>query len=258
MSTATLERPKAAIEYPDSDGEPMAENTQQLRRIVTIHGNCSAIFMQTPDVFVAMDNLIYPEEGNPRNRAAPDVYVAFGRPKGDRGSYRVWEEDDIFPQVIFEVLSPGNRYGEMIRKHEFYERYGAEEYYVDDIDHNWITGYLRDPRTDKFIEIPEMNGFVSPRLGVRFEVAEDEVALYRPDGKRFISFEELEQERVELERSAAAAMREAKDATRNFEAASRQVEVATREAEDATRRADKLAAKLRALGVDPDLNGDSS
>ena len=53
MSTATLERPKPAIEYPDSDGEPMAENTQQLRRIVTIHGNCSAIFMQTPDVFVA-------------------------------------------------------------------------------------------------------------------------------------------------------------------------------------------------------------
>ena len=64
-------------------------------------------------MFVAGDLLWYPVEGKPSIRTAPDVMVVFGRPKGDRGSYKQWEEDGIAPQVVFEVLSPGNRAGEM-------------------------------------------------------------------------------------------------------------------------------------------------
>jgi Uma2 family endonuclease len=56
--------------------------------------------------------------------------VAFGRPKGDRGSYRVWQEGGVFPQVVFEVWSPNNRYTEMLSKFAFYEAQGAEEYYI--------------------------------------------------------------------------------------------------------------------------------
>jgi hypothetical protein len=37
MSTALATAPKPG-EYPDSDGEPMAENTLQFRWIVTIEG----------------------------------------------------------------------------------------------------------------------------------------------------------------------------------------------------------------------------
>lgn len=57
---------------------------------------------------------------------APDVMVVFGRPKGDRGSYQQWREDNIPPQVVFELLSPGNRLAEMVRKLRFSERYGVE------------------------------------------------------------------------------------------------------------------------------------
>src|SRR5437764_1211047 len=97
------------IVYPDSDGKPMADNTLQFRWITTIQLNLDDLFRSNPDVFVAGDNLIYPVKGDNTICQAPDVYVAFGRPKGDRGSYRVWEEGGIFPQVVFEVLSPGNR-----------------------------------------------------------------------------------------------------------------------------------------------------
>jgi len=66
------------------------------------------------NVFVAGDLLWYPIEGNNKTRLAPDVMVAFGRPKGDspeatlceRGSYQQWNEDNIAPQVTFKVLSP--------------------------------------------------------------------------------------------------------------------------------------------------------
>ncbi len=39
--------------------------------------------------------------------------VAFGRPKGERGSYQQWKENNIPPQVVFEILSPGNTQTEM-------------------------------------------------------------------------------------------------------------------------------------------------
>jgi Uma2 family endonuclease len=55
--------------------------------------------------------------------------VAIGRPKGRRDSYLQWNEGNIPPQVIFEVLSPGNRAAEMENKFAFYQKYGVEEYY---------------------------------------------------------------------------------------------------------------------------------
>ena len=55
----------------------------------------------------------------------PDVMVAFGRPRGDRGSYKQWEEGGVAPHVVFEVMSPGNRAGKMAKKFLFYERHGV-------------------------------------------------------------------------------------------------------------------------------------
>lgn len=111
--------------YPDSDGEPIAENTLQFEWIVTIKGNLDLIFADRGDVFVAGDLLWYPVHGDPKIRTAPDALVAIGRPKGYRGSYRQWREGGIAPQVVFEVLSPGNRAGEMKEKFGFYERFGV-------------------------------------------------------------------------------------------------------------------------------------
>ena len=85
MTTATQlsERPK--IDYPDSDGLPMADNTLQYEWIVTIKGGLDAIFLDDSNVFVAGDLLWYPVQGEPKIRTAPDAMVAIGRPKGYRG-----------------------------------------------------------------------------------------------------------------------------------------------------------------------------
>jgi Uma2 family endonuclease len=218
MSTLTA----PAIEYPDSDGQPMSDNTRQFHCIVMIQGGLDELFRDRDDVFVAGNNLWYPVENHPEIRTGPDVYVVFGRLKGDRGSYKQWEEDNISPQVVFEVLSPGNRAGEMTRKFEFYERYGVEEYYLYDPDHGELNGWLREGPVLR--EIPTMTGHVSRRLGVRFELAEGELQLYRPDGQRFLTYLELAAQRDE-ERQRAEQERQLKE---------------------------KYAAKLRELGVNPD------
>ena len=179
----------SAIIYPDSDGQPMADNTKQFRWIVTIKENLELLFVNNPDVFVAGDLLWYPVEGDNKTRVAPDALVVFGRPKGDRGSYRQWEEENIPPQFVFEILSPGNRLKEMAKKLRFYERYGVEEYYVYDPDEIELIGWLRSGKNLEIIE--EMNGWVSPRLEIRFEVTPDNLEIFTPAGERFLTYVEV-------------------------------------------------------------------
>src|SRR5271157_1120015 len=143
MSISTSLPPKSQIFYPEDDGEPMAENTVQFRWIVTVKEGLERVFRDRPDVFVAGDLLWYPVEGHPETRQAPDAMVVFGRPKGDRGSYMQWVEGGIAPQVVFEILSPGNRLKKMVKKFDFYQRHGVEEYYVYDPESFELDGWKR-------------------------------------------------------------------------------------------------------------------
>lgn len=222
--------------YPDSDGQPMADNTKQFRWIVLIKENIEYLFVQNEAVFVAGDLLWYPPQDRPNIRVAPDVLVAFGRPMGDRGSYRQWQEDDIAPQVAFEILSPGNRTKEMSRKLLFYNHYGVEEYYIYDPDSNELTGLER--RQGELSPIEEMDNWISPRLGIRFELTPDTLNLCDGQGNLFLSPVELRQ-KAELETKRA-----------NQEA--QRVNQETQRAEQEKSRADRLAAKLKSLGIDPE------
>ena len=187
---------KPEIIYPESDGQPMSDNTEQYRWIVIIKENLEIIFAAIADVFVAGDLLWYPTEGS-RNCQAPDVMVAFGRPKGKRGSYKQWLEDDIAPQVAFEILSPSNTTKEMSVKLKFYQTHGVEEYYIYDPERVKLTGYRRE--RDKLKAIEQMNGWISPRLGIRFEMTEESLELYDPEGERFLTSVELKQQVRELQ-----------------------------------------------------------
>ena len=228
MSTQVSRSSYAEIDYPDSDGEPMAENTLQFEWIVTIKGNLEILFLDRPDVFVAGDLFWYPVEGDPKTRTGPDAMVAIGRPKGYRGSYKQWEEGGIAPQVVFEVLSPGNRGPEMSRKLKFYERFGVEEYFIYDPDDNVLTGYLR--AGGQLVAIDRMDGWESPRLGIRFDMSDSPLKIYGPDGQLFLTFTELELRRREL---------------------ARQRDDLERQLEEQRERTRRLEAKLRDLGIEP-------
>ena len=71
MSTTFTRPPHSSIEYPDDDGQPMAENTLQFRWIVLIKEGLETLFRHDSHVFVAGDMLWYPEEGQPKIRQAP-------------------------------------------------------------------------------------------------------------------------------------------------------------------------------------------
>jgi Uma2 family endonuclease len=241
MSTGVIVDPN--IEYPDDDGLPMSDNSLQSDWIVSIHTHLAAMFAEDPNVVVALNMLWYPVEGQPTIRLAPDVFVVFGRPKQYRGSYMQWTEDDKPLSVIFEVLSPGNSVEEMVGKKAFYERYGAEEYYVYDPFSHELDGFIR--KDDRFVALPDMNGWISPLLGIRFDLSKGELTIFDPDNEPFdvSSVAVVGKKRAEKELQAS---------NRRERAAKRRADEQKQLADAEKQRADRLAEKLRQLGIDPD------
>ena len=214
------------IIYPDSDGKPMADNTKQFRWIVTIKENLECLFADNDHVFIAGDLLWYPVEGDNKICQAPDAMVVFGRPKGDRGSYKQWLENQIAPQVVFEILSPGNNKAEMRRKWQFYQRFGVEEYYLYDPDANYLQGWWR--RGDQLEMIAAIDNWQSPRLQIRFQLESPQLAIFYPDGSRFLTTLEIKQK---------------------AELAEQQAQQERQRAELAEAKLARIEAQLQALGI---------
>jgi Uma2 family endonuclease len=210
--------------YPSSDGQAMAESTEHYQWIVTITGGLEALFKDDMNVFVAGDLLWYPVEGKPEIRRAPDTMVVIGRPKGARGSYIQHLENDIAPQVVFEILSRGNRILEMSRKFDFYQAYGVEEYYVYDHLSNDLAIWLRSDENNRLEAVDNVQNWTSPRLGISFEMTDESLNIFNPNGTRFLTY--LEQaEQADVERVAK---------------------------EKALDTMTKYAAKLREMGINPE------
>jgi Uma2 family endonuclease len=220
---------KPELVYPERDGQPRSDNTLQFRWIVLIKENLECLFADNFEVFIAGDLLWYPVEGHPEIRVAPDAMVVLGRPKGDRGSYRQWQEGNLAPQVVFEILSPGNRLAEMARKLQFYDRYGVEEYYVYDPDLNELGGFIR--QTGQLTGIEPIHNWVSPRLGITFVLTPTTLEIYTPQGDRFRTTLELAEQ---------------------LNQAQLQVSVEQQRAEQERLRAETLANQLRSLGIEPE------
>lgn len=221
--------PKPEVIYPESDGLPLSDNTRQFRWIMTIQGGLDAQYLNDENVFVAGNLLWYPVEGDNKLRGAPDAFVVFGRPKGDRGSYQQWREDNIAPQVVFEVLSPSDRANILIAKFRFYEKYGVEEYYVYDPDANTLGGWQRI--NDRLEEVPSMAGWISPLLGITFDMSGEELRILGKNGEVFVPTTEAIRQRDE-------AVLQRDEAVRNLD--------------EARRQAEKLAAQLKSLGIEPE------
>jgi Uma2 family endonuclease len=243
--------------YPDSDGKPIANNTDQFRWILVIEQNLEWMYANDENVFVAGDLFWYSIEGRPNIVNAPDVMVAFGRPKGRRGSYQQWNESGIAPQVVFEILSPGNTQDEMEKKLLFYDRHGVEEYYIYNPSNNQLRGWLR--AEDGLDAIALMENWASPRLGIRFDLSGSQLQIYRPDGTRFFSYVEIcqlleeERQRAELAETALAEERQRAELAETALAEERQrAELAETVLEEERRRGQILVERLPEMGINLD------
>jgi Uma2 family endonuclease len=189
-------------------------------------------FRDAPQVYVAGNMLLYYEEGNPAACVAPDVFVVQGVAKGERRTYRLWEEGQP-PTVVFEITSRGTRLEDLGTKRALYAMLGVREYFLYDP----LGEYLQPPLQGyRLLEgeyqrmLPGGEGeLASQELGLELRVEEGRLRLVNPTtGARLLTPAE-----------AQAAWR--------AEATARQAEATARQAEaDARRAAEAEVERLRA------------
>ncbi len=176
-----------AIDYPDSDGLPMAESDFQRDPLIYAVEALKMHFRNRRDVYVSGNLFIYYQEGDAQRRVAPDVFVVFGAPDYNRSSYRLWEEPKA-PDFVMEIASPSTYRDDQGWKRDLYARLGVREYWQYDPTGDSLVpplqGFvLSDSRYVPVLE-PERTGSVlsasSPVLGLDIRLDEGVLRFYDP------------------------------------------------------------------------------
>lgn len=132
--------PADVIDYPDSDGQPMAESDFQREPLIYAVESLRIHFRDRPDVYVSGNMFVYYEQGNPKAVVAPDVFVVMGAPSHDRASYKLWQEPKA-PDFVLEITSRSTYSEDQGAKRGVYALLGVKEYWQYD-----PTGDYLEPR----------------------------------------------------------------------------------------------------------------
>lgn len=133
-----LAPPIADVEYPSSDGKPMAEADEHRDQMTdSLLHPLKERYRDAPQVYISGNLLLYYEEGNPRASVAPDVFVVFGIEKRLRPKYLLWKEGKA-PDVTFELTSKSTRKNDPGKKRLLYEKLGVREYFIFDPERDYL------------------------------------------------------------------------------------------------------------------------
>ncbi|MYD98964.1 MAG: Uma2 family endonuclease [Gammaproteobacteria bacterium] len=140
MSEAVVVEPDA-VEYPTSDGRPVAETDLHFLRLTDVAYGIRKFMAGREDVYVGSNLLVYDEQGNPRSHLSPDIFVAFGVEAGPRDLFKIWEEKP--PAFTLELTSASTRREDERTKRRRYAQWGVAEYFLYDPRAEWLTPSLQ-------------------------------------------------------------------------------------------------------------------
>jgi Uma2 family endonuclease len=179
------------IHYPESDGKPTGETDVHIDALIYLREALRDYFRDDPQMYVAGNMLFYYEEGDPAACVAPDVFAVQGVAKGERRTYRLWEEGQA-PIVVFEITSRGSRLEDLGTKRAIYAMLGVREYFLYDP----LGEYLRPPlqgyrlQEGEYQRIPPGGGggFTSQTLGLELRLEDGRLRLVNPaTGERLLT-----------------------------------------------------------------------
>jgi Uma2 family endonuclease len=142
MSAFPLQRD---VEYPESDGQPMAETDLHRDEMYDLIEGLALRYLNVPDVYVSGNLFFYYVQGDPRAVVAPDVFLVRGVPKRKRRIYKLWEEGRV-PSLVIEVTSDSTKEEDFDKKKSVYRRLGVEEYFLHDPYENYLSPPLQGYR----------------------------------------------------------------------------------------------------------------
>ena len=195
------------IEYPESDGEPMAETDVHRQRMFDLIHMLQTYFQDDPQVYVSGNLLLYYAEGDPTQVVSPDVFVVFGVPKRERPIYKLWEEGKG-PDVVFEITSRSTWQEDLGVKKALYAVLAVREYFLFDPLEEYLKPPLKGYRLEggEYQRMPDdftpagERRLKSEVLGLELRLEGERLHLYDPKtGQKLLTPAELEETRQKLE-----------------------------------------------------------
>jgi Uma2 family endonuclease len=244
--------------YPDGDGQPMTESDATRDYLIYAVEVLRLHFESRRQVYVSGNLFIYYEEGNPKAVVSPDVFVIFGVSSRPRRSYKTWQEDGKLPSFILEITSNTTKNKDEQDKPQLYQRLGVQEYFQYDPTADYLTPQLKGrqlvngayeplPLSQTAEGIPYIASAV---LGLDLHLRENPKALglaplpkalrfYDPQtGVVLPNRQEVEEQLIEAQQERDTAQQER--------------DTAQQERDVAQQKAQRLAQRLRELGIDPE------
>jgi len=234
---ALAAEPDPPIEYPESDGAPMAETDIHRDLMAELIAELDTFFQSDPEVYVSGNLFLYYVENNPKKRVAPDVFVVRGVSKRKRRIYCLWEEGQA-PDVVFEISSRGTWGEDLQRKWKLYAQLGVKEYFLFDPEYDYLiealVGYRLENGEYTQLEVND-DRLYSETLGLELVNTGKTLRLFNPQTGSFLPTRSEE----------AAARRQAEEARQQAEEARQQAEEARRLETEARQRAEAELQRLR-------------
>ena len=271
------------IDLPDSDDSPVDNENQNFlpNYLLFLLGE---IWKERRDWYFGVDmGVYYPTAVDPKVAVVPDGFLSLGvprrRPSGPRSNYTIWEENNVTPQFVLEVVSKtyGNEYDLAFEKPKnpkpgeedqqkilpgklgIYEAMGVLYYAIYNPEF-WqrdghqaleiykLVGGRYQPQTVEPYWMPEI-GLALGRCQVAVGGLELEaLSWFDAEGDRYLFSEEL----TELERQGRLWESQLRE---QAETRARQERQQREEAEARAARAETenevLRQRLRELGIDP-------
>jgi Uma2 family endonuclease len=168
----TAVRKPVDIEYPQSDGRPMAESDLHRDIMADLINRLKERYAQRKDVYVSGNLLVYYEEGKPQKCLAPDCMVVFGAPPDRRLIFKTWEEG-VSPTVVFEITSKTTEWEDVHTKFQIYQNvWQVQELFLFDPTEEYLepslVGYRMNRGELKQLK-PTSNRVKSTELGITLE-----------------------------------------------------------------------------------------
>jgi Uma2 family endonuclease len=247
--------------FPETDDIPL-ETDWHRKQINFLCDLLDSRFHGRDDVFIAGNMFIYYDQDNPRKNAGPDVFFVKGANRWPRRRiWAVWKEQDRYPDVIIELMSPKTKNKDRKTNKALYESvFQTPEYFMYDPEFETLEGWRLVEGRYQPIEANAEGRMWSEQLGLFLGLCESDytpgdadqwIRLFEPDGQLVPLFHERERERAEWEQQRAEQERQRAEQERQRAEQERQRAEQERQAAERERQRAEAAeaelARLRAL-----------
>lgn len=207
-----------------SSHEPPLESSLHLQQLILLLTSLNWLWQDRTDYFAAGNLTIYdsPNQRKSEDFRGPDFFVVLGTERRPRKSWTLWEEDGKYPNVIVELLSDSTASVDRGLKKEIYQdTFRTLEYFWFDPANLEFEGFSLVRGRYEPIPPNDQGRRWSDQLQLFLGIHDEQLRFFHPDGSLVPTPEEAA--RTEQQRANAE-----------------------------QQRGDRLAEKLRELGIDPD------